>query len=331
MHRRARPGLQAFSLVELLVVIGIIAVLVGILLPTLSRTRELARRTQCLSNIRELSNALRIYAARYRDAIPIGYMDQNNFNYFVNWNNNNGTKVSMLGLLALDRLTPNPKAFYCPSMDDPMFSFDTPQNPWPPFDKWPDHPRFKTKGLGHTRISYMTRPIANWPAGNFDEGYSEQYVTAGNSHIANWIPYLGTNWTANSTHLSKLVFAMPRLSKLKNKAMLSDLLTSSEFVRRTHKTGVNVLYANGSAQWVDLTRWVARPIPAAPAWTEQDVWRRWRSIQEDGAFGSPTPYNDYFLCEEEYFGGSTTGTIPRDKLPLGVWVNLDRLAGSSVK
>jgi prepilin-type processing-associated H-X9-DG protein len=51
----------AFSLVELLVVIGIIVLLIGILFPVISRVREQSKRTQCASNLRQIGVALHRY------------------------------------------------------------------------------------------------------------------------------------------------------------------------------------------------------------------------------------------------------------------------------
>jgi prepilin-type N-terminal cleavage/methylation domain-containing protein len=58
--RRARRG-RAFTLIELLIVIAIIALLIGILLPSLKRSLELAKATACKSNLRQLGQSLYLY------------------------------------------------------------------------------------------------------------------------------------------------------------------------------------------------------------------------------------------------------------------------------
>src|SRR5437879_5611225 len=61
-----------FTLVELLVVIGIIAVLISLLLPSLNKARESAKRTQCLSNLRQIAVFLNMYANAYKGVVPLG-------------------------------------------------------------------------------------------------------------------------------------------------------------------------------------------------------------------------------------------------------------------
>src|SRR6059036_3076775 len=68
--RRVSPGSAGFTLVELLVVIGIIALLISILLPALNRAKESANRTKCLSNLRQLGLAMVQYAGDNKGAFP---------------------------------------------------------------------------------------------------------------------------------------------------------------------------------------------------------------------------------------------------------------------
>lgn len=126
------PRRPAFTLVELLVAIGIIAVLIGILLPVLSRARESANRTACLANIRSLDQALSLYANEYRDRVPLGHIeDEFQWDYTANFADGSSVFVTHLGLLKDAKLLQAPQTFYCPSEADPQWVFNTPENPWP--------------------------------------------------------------------------------------------------------------------------------------------------------------------------------------------------------
>jgi prepilin-type N-terminal cleavage/methylation domain-containing protein len=61
---------DAFTLVELLVVIGIIALLIAILLPALSKARAMAKRTACASQVRQLMTATLTYAIEHHGVLP---------------------------------------------------------------------------------------------------------------------------------------------------------------------------------------------------------------------------------------------------------------------
>lgn len=72
---------KAFTLVELLVVIGIIAVLISILLPSLSRARQAALGVACQSQLRQIGMGMELYCNEYRQAFPNFAQYNGDFNY----------------------------------------------------------------------------------------------------------------------------------------------------------------------------------------------------------------------------------------------------------
>jgi prepilin-type N-terminal cleavage/methylation domain-containing protein len=158
-------AVSGFTLVELLVVIGIIAILIAILVPVLGRAREASRRTQCLSNLRELGTALVMYANNYKDQIPIGYWDgMKQTNYLVNYNEGGIQYYAMLGLLFQGKVMKDPRVMYCPNEQLDRWSFQNPENPWPPVET-------PAASQMTTRAGYGTRPTVNWRADGIPPEY----------------------------------------------------------------------------------------------------------------------------------------------------------------
>lgn len=72
---------RAFTIIELLVVISIISLLMSLLLPVLSRSRDAARDSQCLSNMRQLGIGLNMYSTDANNSIPLYYGPRNSSAY----------------------------------------------------------------------------------------------------------------------------------------------------------------------------------------------------------------------------------------------------------
>jgi len=168
---RPRPGAfraeGGFTLIELLVVVAIIAVLAGLLLPGLGQAQQAARRTACLSNLRQVGIGITTYAGDHDGRVPFGPKAPP-FTSPASFYPSSGAPTSLLslqrgepvalGLMVAGSLASQPRALFCPGADQRVNAqaelakvgryqaqgsyyyrhggatnlFDDPTSPWPP-------------------------------------------------------------------------------------------------------------------------------------------------------------------------------------------------------
>jgi prepilin-type N-terminal cleavage/methylation domain-containing protein len=258
---RLRPGdaRRGFTLVELLVVIGIIALLVSILLPTLNRARESAKRTMCLANLRSIGQLVTMYANQNKGQIPIGSSGTTawagpaeNF-YFARREGSNARLVG-LGLIYSAGLLGRPGAvggaetdgsegevFYCPSqVEDSDWAYDSLGNPW--------ITKLVAAAKPYTRTSYSSRgtdPTSPYPPMTATVQGEQGVVFLANAGLPSPVNEKGK------------VVKMMNMARMKSRAIVSDLPLGAPSaaalqgrIMFSHKVGVNVLLADGSARWI---------------------------------------------------------------------------------
>jgi prepilin-type N-terminal cleavage/methylation domain-containing protein len=257
-HRR-----RAFTLVELLVVVGIIAILVAILLPSLMRARESARRVVCGTQLRQFAIALRMYAQDNRGWLPVAcayngvYNDSQEYTFTAS--PVTATSITYTGNLVdlFPKYLTDKRIFLCPSfMKDAL---DT--NTYSFWFGWAERGG-PLNPANYKRSNYLYTPWRNIA--------SSLIFNTGNPIWGQGSIRLGQTWdsgpvhfTANHTVWMSDCVADSRLIAGADGCINGTFFASDHYNGRN--LGGNALHGDSSVEWVSMTsgRW---------AWAGAGYW-----------------------------------------------------------
>ncbi len=216
---KVQTGNRGFTLIELLVVIAIIAILASILFPVFARARENARRTSCLSNLKQIGTATMMYAQDYDDSYPQYHRDRPPAAREP-WTQTIAPYTSIKTADTATTVTRATQIFMCPSLSYAAeYAASNQVFAWA-----------SSSSVSVTRMAAITAPA------------SVYMVMDGSAYV---IPL-------NNVLAPSNLYFVPG-SKAYVAAAYQNIVTStpqrSDFENGRHFNGVNVVFADGHAKW----------------------------------------------------------------------------------
>lgn len=166
---------HAFTLIELLTVIAIVGILAAILIPVVSRVRASARATECVSNLRQLSSAVTLYAQDNRGRLPTNYdgtLDGMWFTALTRYVSDQ--KVQPGNWAQLARIVSTPGPFRCPSADPADATYP---NAWV---------SYKMNSQLQDKPAGGPPPVTGLPLNNIRQPSTTLLFAEGRNHSAFW-------------------------------------------------------------------------------------------------------------------------------------------------
>jgi len=207
-----RAGRPAFTLLEVLIVVGIIALLVAILTPSMAAARQNSRAVVCASNIRQIGTGWHMYAQQWQDSAVAGrfpkisgstnlYWVGNGLKYRARWYAMLGAQV---GLYAFSRPSPDPALDNTQPVDGEVF-LDPEAREYHNARNYPYGYNFQFLGNSRRRLSGGSTDWIRWPVKTGQIKSPSRTVmaadclgTAASTSIEQRLPYDPTGTSANT-------------------------------------------------------------------------------------------------------------------------------------
>ncbi|MFT5126918.1 MAG: prepilin-type processing-associated H-X9-DG protein/prepilin-type N-terminal cleavage [Rhodothermales bacterium] len=241
-----RPSRSAFTLIEMILVVAIIAILMAFLMPSLHRMRDTGKQVQCLAQQRQIGLAISLYVKAEDHVYPA---------------HRNSSQTSGWFTLILDHLGGQTEVFNCPART--VWSCPGPHGVGAPHevatpreedDKYQPAQDYMTYGYNGYWLGFSPYPGSSSPMKrNFcritDIANPAEVIVIADSELKN----SAKHWSQSIWYPSRTVV--------------------NEGISEVHKKGANVLFADGHVKWYEEA--FINSSPAFAGWWSPDP-SRWR-------------------------------------------------------